>query len=541
VSGAEIIKRFKEQAEHPLVKGPAYGSGQVSGFRCQEADWAQYRGDAEHRGSSPVAVGKLAKITWRAEPEKPFAYSKLYNNYITVFDERPVPPVCVGEMIFTAGSDGIVRAFSLADGKALWHFTAGGAVMTSPAWSGGRLFVPCCDGWIYALDASTGALAWKRRLAPFERRIQMFDQLVSTWPVLSLAAEDGMVYAAAGHTPTEGVKSFALDAATGEIRWSHVDEPAAERFQGSHNRPDRAVQGIGGGMSIVKDRVWAAGYFSQPLALGRSDGTDHKAELKHKLLAHYHSLRGYQSMCQRGRDLMRIDDKLVLAGGGDLFENHQMREGKRRRTQYRLFYCDGEGDWMLEPGPRKIFTSRIPPACDDELLVSAGPPRKPTGYEPPVEDATVGLYTWQLADFRKEAAALQKKPFIEREKRGNIFVDPKAMERLSHKGAVWHKPGLRVNAIVLTKDAVLAAHGVPEEHEVTWGDRVNRTLEDARSPNLRFKGWKLTAFSRDGKETLWEVELPKEPLFNGIAVARSGTVIVTLRDGALVAVAGQGQ
>ena len=147
-------------------------------------------------------MGKQAKLAWRAEPEKPFVYSTLYNNLETVFDERPVPPVCVGEMVFTAGSDGIVRAFSLSDGKELWQFTAGGAVMTSPAWSGGRLFVPCCDGWIYALDSTTGALAWKRRLAPMDRRILMFDQLVSTWPVLSLAAEDGTVYAAAGHTPT---------------------------------------------------------------------------------------------------------------------------------------------------------------------------------------------------------------------------------------------------------------------------------------------------------------------------------------------------
>jgi hypothetical protein len=79
---------------------------------------------------------------------------------------------------------------------------------------------------------------------------------------------------------------------------------------------------------------------------------------------------------------------------------------------------------------------------------------------------------------------------------------------------------------------------VPEEHKETWGDIVNRTMEEARSPRATFKGWKLTAFSRDGKETLWEVDLPEEPLFNGIAVARDGSVLVALRDGSIVCLRG---
>jgi hypothetical protein len=330
---------------------------------------------------------------------------------------------------------------------------------------------------------------------------------------------------------TEGVKTFALDAATGEIRWSHVDEPAAERFQS----PDWTVQGIGGSMSIVKDRVWATGYFSTPLALDRSGGTDHRAGLKHKILAR-------RALFLRGRDLVHIHDSLVLAGGGDLLQNHQMREGKKFRTLYRLFYCNGEGDWVLDPGPRKIFVSIIPPACDDELLVSAGPPRRvaPRGFETrPSPDATAGLYAWPLADFREAVNGLQKKPLIVKEKQDRIYLNTKGMGILSHEGAAWHKPGLRVNAIALTKDAALAAHGVPEEHEVTWKEKISRTMKDARSPNLRVKGWKLTAFSRDGKETLWEVDLPQEPLFSGIAVARDGSVLVTLRDGSILCLRGE--
>jgi hypothetical protein len=209
-----------------------------------------------------------------------------------------------------------------------------------------------------------------------------------------------------------------------------------------------------------------------------------------------------------------------------------MREGKNIRTQYRLFYCDEKGDWMLEPGPRRIFIARIPPACDDELLVSAGPSKKG------MEDATLGLYVWQLAEFRKEAAALQKGPLTYKDRRGRTLLkfEWDVMGHLSHEGAAWHKPGLRVNALALSRNAVLVAHGMYEEHKVTWGERISRTLKDARSPNLPFKGWKLTAFSRDGKETLWEVDLPQEPLFSGLAIARDGSVLVTLRDGSIVCV-----
>jgi outer membrane protein assembly factor BamB len=57
-----------------------------------------------------------------------------------------------------------------------------------------------------------------------------------------------------------------------------------------------------------------------------------------------------------------------------------------------------------------------------------------------------------------------------------------------------------------------------------------------RQPMAQFDGWQLSAFRRENGESLWAVPLPAEPLYNGLALAADGTVIVTLRDGALVAV-----
>jgi outer membrane protein assembly factor BamB len=544
VSGAELIERAVKHPEHPLVKGPAFAEATANGpgsVRAAPGDWVAYRGDAGHRGFSRAAVAREAAIAWESEPLAAFSYSTLYNKFVSAFDDRPAPPLCVGERVFSAGSDGIVTARSLATGKELWSFCAGGPVMCSPTWSGGMLFVPGADGWVYALDAASGRLAWKRRLAPFERRILMFDQLVSTWPVLSLVVDGETVYAAAGHNATEGVKTFALDARTGGVVWSHLDEPAEDRFQSYPQPPDRPVQGIGGSMCLVGDRVWAAGYYSVPLTLDKANGKDHLAELKDKHITNqgtFMAMRRY--LFQRGRDVVRIDDTMVLAGGGDLFENHHIRakEEPRNRVIYRLYYCNEDGDWQLEPAPRKVLLSRIAPACDGELLVCAGPPtyEERKGKIMSTKNAglaTLGLSVWSMADFRAAADAMQKSPFVVRGE-NNRRVGLKAdFDFFKYDGAAWQKPDLDVNALALTKNTVLVAHATGRE---STKPTLKPTEAQARQASFRYDGWRVTAFSRDGKETLWEVDLPSEPLYNGLAIAADGSVVVALRDGSILCV-----
>jgi hypothetical protein len=292
-------------------------------------------------------------------------------------------------------------------------------------------------------------------------------------------------------------------------------------------------------MCLVGDRVWAAGYYSPPLTLDKANGKDHLAELKDKhIQGTFMAMRLH--LFQRGRDVVRIDDTMVLAGGGDLFENHHIRakEEPRNRVIYRLYYCNEDGDWQLEPAPRKVLLSRIAPACDGELLVCAGPPtyEERKGKIMSTKNAglaTLGLSVWSMADFRAAADAMQKSPFVVRGE-NNRRVGLKAdFDFFKYDGATWQKPDLDVNALALTKNTVLVAHATGRE---STKPTLKPTEAQARQASFRYDGWRVTAFSRDGKETLWEVDLPSEPLYNGLAIAADGSVVVALRDGSILCV-----
>ncbi len=524
VSGAEIHKRFRENPEHPLIKGKAYGTldSRLSPL-ATPSDWRQYRGDDGHRGSSPVSVGKNAELKWKADYVSPPVSSATWQG--AGFRERPVPLVCVGDTVFSVDSDGVVRALSLKDGRELWRFCTGGPVFTSPAFSAGLLFVPCADGWVYALNAAAGDLSWKRRLAPLDRRILVFDQLVSTWPVLSLTVYDGVLYAAAGYSETDGVKSFALNASTGEVLWSHADEPGEKRFLGKKNNADKPVQGIGGNLCVVGNRIWGAGFFTPPLVLDRKDGSDHQKDLKHELFVvtekRYRWWDIRLNWFLRGQDMIRVNNRLVLAGGGPLLDN-QGRGGDPRQIYYRLFFCDENGDWVKDKVPCDLFHSRIAPACDEKLLVFAGSTQyqKDKGIvrKDLILNVTLGLNAWSMTDFCKTAENVKQQRSFGENSKGFLDETPPFRKLFKYEGAAWRK-NLDINALALTENAVLAAHGIPADKK-----------------HYTFKFWSVTAFSRDGKETLWTVELPSEPLFNGLAVARDGSVLVILRDGSIVCI-----
>ena len=64
----------------------------------------------------------------------------------------------------------------------------------------------------------------------------------------------------------------------------------------------------------------------------------------------------------------------------------------------------------------------------------------------------------------------------------------------------------------------------------------DKTRISGREALMDIEGWKLVAYSRtDGKE-MWSIPLTAEPLQNGLAIAADGSVLVTLRDGTVLAV-----
>ncbi len=186
-------------------------------------DWRTFRGDNQRRSVAQGALPEKVTLQWTFKP--------LAANAATA-------PVVAGGIVLVGGSDGAVRAVSAKDGKLLWKDYTGGRIYFPPVLWNARAYVGSNDGWVYAFEAATGRALWRFRVAPMERRIRLYDELASTWPVSGgVLVEDGVVYAAAGVAPYDGTHVCALDAVTGKVRW--------------HNNTSGAIDpGVGNGASV---------------------------------------------------------------------------------------------------------------------------------------------------------------------------------------------------------------------------------------------------------------------------------------------------
>ena len=186
-----------------LERGPAFAEIQNSKTKIQNAeDWPTYRSDAARSGFAKTDVPSDLKLAWQAD-----IGGKLSS--VTVADGR----------VFVASVDThTVHALDAATGKPAWTFTAGARVDSPPTIWTGRVLFGSADGWVYCLRAEDGALVWRFRAAPEERRMMAIEQLESVWPVSgAVLVRDGVVFCVAGRSAflDGGMRLLRLDAATG--------------------------------------------------------------------------------------------------------------------------------------------------------------------------------------------------------------------------------------------------------------------------------------------------------------------------------------
>jgi hypothetical protein len=113
-----------------------------------------------------------------------------------------------------------LHALSSVDGKSVWTFVADGRIDSPPTLSSGRCLFGTRNGFVYCLRASDGAMIWRFRAAPQDRRVVAYEQLESAWPVHGSVLVDGdTIYVAAGRSARMdgGIRIHALDVRTGEL------------------------------------------------------------------------------------------------------------------------------------------------------------------------------------------------------------------------------------------------------------------------------------------------------------------------------------
>ncbi|MCW8131580.1 MAG: PQQ-binding-like beta-propeller repeat protein [Planctomycetota bacterium] len=223
-----------------VVQGPAFGK---AGTAQAEAGWGTYRGNPARSGFTPAPLAEKYALAWHT-PAGAARTSPLDLAWQARLTPALTAPV-VGEG-FAAVADperGRVLAFDAASGKAAWSATLGGRIDSPPTIAQGLCLTGCHDGWVYALKLGDGALAWKARVAPFEKRVVVQGQVESIWPAVgSVLVKDGVAYANAGRGSEcdGGVAVVALDLATGKTRWGQGIPP------GPQNRNDLLVLDDGG-------------------------------------------------------------------------------------------------------------------------------------------------------------------------------------------------------------------------------------------------------------------------------------------------------
>jgi outer membrane protein assembly factor BamB len=173
-------------------------------------DWPNYRRDPAWSSSSDVSVAESVRVAWTHKAKS--------GGWLSA-------PVAAYGLVFVGGQDGVVRALDGKTGEQRWKAYTGGAVNFPPAVWKGRIFAGSNDGRIHAYEARTGRLLWRFLAAPKDRRIPVYGQLMSRWPVAGgVLVDDGVLHAVAGMANYDGTHICALDPATGKIKSERVDQ-----------------------------------------------------------------------------------------------------------------------------------------------------------------------------------------------------------------------------------------------------------------------------------------------------------------------------
>ena len=148
-------------------------------------------------------------------------------------------------ILYIGSWDGNVHAIRAKTGRPVWKHQTGAKVNTSAAYSGGRIFIGNQSGTLYALNARTGRLAWKASQATeffyatpavAYGRVFIGSTTAPCTPTASAAASccgpsrwahtstPPRRCTTARSTPAPTTAScYALDAATGDVRWRRDD------------------------------------------------------------------------------------------------------------------------------------------------------------------------------------------------------------------------------------------------------------------------------------------------------------------------------
>jgi outer membrane protein assembly factor BamB len=124
----------------------AYGASFASSTNTNISgdEWAMFHHDASHSGTTTGITTNYAKPLWNYSTE-----GSIWSS-----------PAVTGGYVFVGSKDGFIYSFNASNGRLVWAFPTGGQVDSSPAVAGSYVFVGSDDGWLYCMNITSGMPVW---------------------------------------------------------------------------------------------------------------------------------------------------------------------------------------------------------------------------------------------------------------------------------------------------------------------------------------------------------------------------------------------
>ena len=460
-------------------KGPAFGklASNETVDLVKTGEWATFRGSPGRNGMASTKVSTDLAKAWKVDLGGPLS-----------------SPVVAGGRCYVAAIDQhTLHSLDAESGKEEWEFTVGGRIDSPPTVHKGGVYFGSADGWVYALRASDGKLAWRFRAAPEERLVMIRGQLESAWPVHgAVLIQDGKLVCSAGRSSylDGGIRLHKLDPATGEeLGSTTIWSP--EEDSGKQDIPKAG-----------EDRKDVHGVISDILISDKSD-----LYMRH----------------------LKVDFKTgdETGTGVHLFTPLGLLDDTWWHRAYWVVHDEFQSHWSRwwKVGNR-VASGRIL-SYDDEQIIGFGRDKYPGGNT----GQWRGGEKYKL--FSYDRSTVPPKEVISRKgKKMKVPAGSTVVYR-------WTKTvPLLATALVATPDTVFIA-GPPDEFSPVGDGEEALKLKDAETAMAAWRGKKggilYAAAISDGKKAA-QIELPSPPVFDGMAAANE-RLFLSLQDGSVYCLA----
>jgi outer membrane protein assembly factor BamB len=164
-------------------------------------------------GSPAVANGMVYAIDGAAVYALDANTGSLIWQYNVTSQSYYGSPTIADNVLYFTSADGTVNALNATTGSHIWSYKTAGEILNAPAVANGLVYVTSGPGIVYALNAATGAVVWQKQFG-----VTIGPPRSLAGSLGGQAVANGVLYVGIQRGPNV-YDLYALDAGTGAVIW----------------------------------------------------------------------------------------------------------------------------------------------------------------------------------------------------------------------------------------------------------------------------------------------------------------------------------